>query len=108
MQTPPGLPPQIADLLLWNQVILPLLAIVVCTALGIPIVRALVRRIERRGTRGPEGEVVTLRSEVLELRQRLESLEEAGQRVAELEERVDFAERMLAQHRQARPLAPGG
>lgn len=108
MHLPQLLPPQIREILIWNQVILPLIGVAVCLILGLPIVRAIVRRMDRKRARADEQEVVTLRSEVLDLRQRLESLEEAGQRVAELEERVDFAERMLAQHRQARPLAPGG
>lgn len=106
-QAPP-LPPQIADFLMWNEVIIPLVGMAMATILGFPIVRAVVRRIESKASRVDDREVTALRSEVAELRQRLEGLEEAGQRVAELEERVDFAERMLAQQRQARPLGSGG
>lgn len=110
MQHPPApsLPPQIADFLMWNEVIIPLVAMAVVTILGFPIVRAIVRRIEHKTSRGNDQDVLALRSEVAELRQRLESLEDAGQRVAELEERLDFAERMLAQQRQARSLGSAG
>jgi hypothetical protein len=57
-----------------------------------PIGRAVGRLIEgsRRG-----GDPV-----VQELRARLEQLETERGRIADLEERVDFAERLLAQHRE--------
>ena len=43
-----------------------------------------------------------------ELAQRVADLEACAQRVAELEERVDFAERMLSQQREAEQLPAGG
>ena len=43
-----------------------------------------------------------------ELAQRVADLEACAQRVAELEERVDFAERMLSQQREADQLPAGG
>jgi flagellar biosynthesis/type III secretory pathway M-ring protein FliF/YscJ len=58
-----------------------------------PLVRALARRLEARG---PAAE---LDAEMNALRRRLDELEQGQSRVAELEERVDFAERLLAQHR---------
>jgi hypothetical protein len=39
---------------------------------------------------------------------RLDELEGVGQRLAEIEDRVDFAERLLAEERAARPLPPAG
>lgn len=69
------------------------------TTLG-PIGRAWGRRIEARiAGGGPPSE---------ELAQRVADLEACAQRVNELEERVDFAERMLAQHRDAEQLPAGG
>ena len=60
-----------------------------------PIVRALARRIEGKGAADP-----ALRAEVEQLQQRLGEVEVLQTRVAELEERVDFAERLLAQPRE--------
>lgn len=54
-----------------------------------PLVRAFARRLEGRG--GAD------RAELDELRQRVADLELQQARMAELEERVDFAERLLAQ-----------
>lgn len=72
------------------------------TTLG-PIGRAWGRRIEARiGGRGPQSE---------ELAERVADLEACAQRVQELqelEERVDFAERMLGQQRDAEHLPAGG
>ena len=69
------------------------------TTLG-PIGRAWGRRIEARiGGGGPQSE---------ELAQRVADLEACAQRVQELEERVDFAERMLGQQRDAEHLPAGG
>lgn len=67
-----------------------------------PLMRALARRLEGR-THDPE-----LRAEIEELRMRLHELEGQQLRVAELEERVDFAERLLTQGRVEVPRMPGG
>jgi hypothetical protein len=66
----------------------------------VPLGRALVKRLEARGahSEGPDLE---------EIRARLQSLEARDARVAELEERVDFAERLLTREREAPPLGPG-
>jgi hypothetical protein len=66
------------------------------TALAIiwPLVRALARRLEG-GAVAKE-----LREEVEGLRSRLDQLEEGQGRIADVEERLEFAERMLAQTRE--------
>jgi hypothetical protein len=67
------------------------------------VYRLVVRWIDRRqGTPLPEG----AREELEDLRHQVATLEELPERVAELEERLDFAERMLAQHTQ-RPMLGG-
>jgi Tfp pilus assembly protein PilN len=59
-----------------------------------PLVRALARRLESGGRNAQlEGELDTLR-------ERLQHLEQSQARMGELEERVDFAERLLAQNRE--------
>jgi len=58
-----------------------------------PIARAIARRLEGRGVSNE------LLQQVDELRERVRDLESSQHRVAELEERLDFAERLLAQRR---------
>lgn len=65
-------------------------ALLGAVALG-PIGRALARRIEGRHAAG---------GDLGELRERLEELEGQVTRLHELEERLDFAERMLAKGRE--------
>jgi hypothetical protein len=60
-----------------------------------PIMRAFGRRLERKGGADP-----ALRSEVELLHTRLADVDTLHARVAELEERVDFTERLLAQNRE--------
>jgi hypothetical protein len=63
-----------------------------------PLVAAISRRIARDPVPGalPDGAVEDLRAEV----------DEARGRIAALEERVDFAERMLAKQREPDRVAP--
>ncbi len=56
-----------------------------------PLFRAIARRIEGRGT----ADATHLREELMDLRERVQHLEGAQARVLELEERLDFAERLL-------------
>jgi Tfp pilus assembly protein PilO len=58
-----------------------------------PIARALARRLEGRGINQD------LLLQLDELRERVRDLESSQHRVAELEERLDFTERLLAQRR---------
>jgi hypothetical protein len=66
-----------------------------------PLVRALSRRIEGRGE--PDQAML---EEMDQMRQRLAQLEDLPHRVAELEERAEFAERLLSQNRDVERL-PG-
>lgn len=58
-----------------------------------PLMRALARRLDGGVSKDLQLEVDVLRS-------RLQQLEDGQARMAELEERLDFAERMLAQSRE--------
>jgi hypothetical protein len=71
-------------------------------ALRGPIGRALAARIE--GRRAPDHET---QMELEDLRARVAALEEGHAKVAELQERVEFAERLLAAERERRPELPG-
>lgn len=67
--------------------------------LVIPLFRAIRRKLEGRGL--PEPEVM---AELDELRARVEGMQHVERRLGELEERVDFAERLLAQQKEAKQL----
>ena len=74
-----------------------------CTIVLWPLMRAIARRIEGRHQASP-----ALQAEVDQLRTRLAEMDGLQHRVAELEERVDFAERLLAQKREPERLNRGG
>ena len=94
---PPVPPPFDPNLVFQNGGIDPgIVAIVVFSLIAItvilwPVMRALARRLEGR-TADP-----ALRDEVEQLQHRLEEMDTLQVRVAELEERLDFAERLLSQ-----------
>ncbi len=67
-----------------------------------PLMRALGRRIEGKIAADP-----ALRQEVEDLRARLAEVDQLQHRVMELEERVDFTERLLAQQREPERLRQG-
>ncbi len=67
-----------------------------------PLVRALARRLEGKGAQS-----AALQAEVDELRGRVHELEGTQSRLLDLEERLDFTERILTQKEPARlPDAP--
>jgi hypothetical protein len=66
-----------------------------------PIGRALAARIE--GRRPPDADTLL---DLEELRSRLVALEEGQTQLAELQERLEFAERLLARDQQRRPELP--
>lgn len=67
-----------------------------CATVLYPLMRALSRRIEGRAS----GVDPALKGEVEHLRHRVAEVESLQGRVLELEERVDFTERLLAQRRE--------
>jgi len=66
------------------------LSLVAATVILWPLMRAFGRRIESKGTDQ------AVRAELEQLQHRLNDVDVLQQRVAELEERIDFTERMLA------------
>jgi hypothetical protein len=82
-------------------VLIAIAAVAACTVVLLPVARALARRLERG--RAP----ADFYEELEQLRSRVGELEAQQGRVAELEERLDFAERLLTQQRVA-PGLPGG
>jgi hypothetical protein len=75
-------------------VVLLLGASLIIAALVWPLIKAIARRIEG-GAAGAE-----LQTELDTLRERVRQLEEIAPRMTELEERLDFTERVVAQGRE--------
>ena len=75
-------------------VVLLLGAGLIVAALLWPLIRALARRIEGGAASA------AMQAEMDTLRERLRQLEEMAPRMAELEERLDFAERIVAKSRE--------
>jgi hypothetical protein len=71
---------------------------------GVRGINALVKHYTTKNDGALSGEV---EAELREIRARLEESEQAHQRIADLEERLDFAERMLAQQREQGKLPAG-
>ncbi len=99
---PPEIPSHFDPNLIWVSdggppaiVMIVFLALVATTLILWPVMRALARRLEGKGAADP-----ALRAEVEHLQQRLGEVDLLHQRVGELEERLDFAERLLAQAQQ--------
>ena len=67
-------------------------------AIVYPVARAYARRLEG------SAQTAGLREELADVYARLEALQQGQARVLELEERVDFAERLLARQRDAESL----
>jgi len=102
---PPGLDPTFAFGRIQETIAIIIIAVLMTiTAVKVlgPIARAWARRIEGR-VGDPE-----LRAEVDQLRDQLAEADGLRTRVQELEERVEFAERMLSQKRDQDLLQRGG
>jgi Tfp pilus assembly protein PilO len=97
----PQAPPFDPNLIFMNHGGPPMVLLIVIAALTAtviilwPIMRAFARRLE-----GKAGGDPALRSDVDHLHARLGEMDALQTRVAELEERVDFTERLLAQSRE--------
>lgn len=105
----PPTPPFDPNLIFMNQGGPPIVLLIVIAALTAtviilwPIMRAFGRRLEGKGVTDP-----ALRADVEQLHSRLGEVDTLQARVAELEERVDFTERLLAQSHDAQSrILPG-
>jgi len=102
LQTPsPIPPPPIPDFIPAWVPFVAALGIIMTGIILWPIVRALARRIE-----GRSGDA-EMRAELDALHQRVAELEQVDNRLVELENRIEFSERLLTQHRES-ALEKGG
>jgi hypothetical protein len=82
------------------DILVPIAGMATGLLLFLPIVRAVVRVTEKKISGGADSDqIAEIRDELRLVQDRLERFEFGDDRVAELEERLDFAERMLAQQR---------
>ncbi len=83
------------------------LALVGLTVHG--VLRVIRQYVDRKfGSRGLEPhELAAIRAEIADMRTRVDDSDDLERRLQELEERMDFAERVLAQQ-PSRPGLPGG
>ena len=101
---PPMPPPFDPNLIFLNDggppaiVMIVFLGLLATTVVLWPVMRALARRLEGKGAADP-----ALRAEVEHLHQRLAEMDSLQVRVGELEERLDFAERLLTRGQEAQP-----
>jgi Tfp pilus assembly protein PilO len=96
LQLPAPVPPSYHPIPEWVPAFLAVIMLmIVSTLLLYPLIRAWARRIEGRGA-DPQ-----FQEELMQLRERVAELEGSSMHVAELEERLDFTERMLAQRSDA-------
>jgi hypothetical protein len=84
------------------EVFLTVVAMLGGTLLAWPLVRALGERIRARPGGAPREELQALREDLFQ------ELQQVRRDVAELSERMDFAERLLAKQREVERLAPPG
>jgi hypothetical protein len=92
------------DFIFWQNVVIPLAGMAIGLFVSLAVIRVVARQLDRRHearmsatTGGGAAQADALRSELQQLRTHVEALEE----------RVDFAERMLTQERAKRSLEPG-
>ena len=91
IQAPPDIPPIPFDPNSPALVIMVLAVMAAFTLVLWPIARAIARRLEGKKAGDP-----ALRQEIDELHHRLADMDALQARIGELEERLDFAERLLA------------
>lgn len=101
--TPPPPPPFDPNLIFLNDggppaiVMIVFLGLLAATVILWPVMRALARRLEGKASPDP-----SLRADVDDLQRRLGEVDTLQMRVNELEERLDFAERLLTRGQETR------
>ena len=89
------------------DIFVPIAGMATGVILLLPLVRAVVRHIERK-TNAPRRELDGLRDDVQALRERVVQLSESLEgRLLDVEERVDFAERLLSQREERHRVGRG-
>ncbi len=80
--------------------------IVAVTCLAFGLMRTINKHLDRKHGGGPDAKA--LRPELDDMRAQLQGMDDLRDHIADLEERIDFTERMLAQQRDKERLPKGG
>lgn len=105
VQTAPPLPP-IPPLAVLEDLVLPIFGMALAAFVAWLLYRTINRWLDRRAG-GALEDIQALRAEVARVQAQAGGVEELRLRVGELEERLDFTERVLARHQERRSIAPG-
>lgn len=89
-----------------EMVLLPILGMGMGAAVLFGIYRTVNRALERKHERAMLGQGGQASGQLEELQRRVETLEDVAYRVQDLEERMDFTERVLAQQKERGRLPP--
>ena len=100
----PSFPPEVGAVMMFQEIVLPLIGIAFGGLVVWGAFRTLNRFLERRQGGVP---LDALHREVEALKAKADAMEDLALRVGEMEERIDFAERLLTQQQHGR-LNPGG
>ncbi len=95
----PQLPPEIGSIMVFQEIVLPLVGIAFGGLVLWGVYRTVNRYLERRHG---GAELEAMRADVELLRGKAERAEDLALRLGEVEERLDFAERLLTQQKQGR------
>ncbi len=90
-----------------QEVVFPILGMGIGVLAMFGLYRTVNRALDRRHERAMGGSGGASRNEIERLVSRIEVLEEGAERMQELEERMDFTERVLTQQKERDRLAPG-
>lgn len=90
----------VPDWIIFQQTVIPILGMGLGALVMFGVYRTINRALDRKHERMLAAESGTPSREIEEVKQRIEALEETAYRVQELEERVDFAERLLTRDQQ--------
>ena len=84
-----------SDIMFFNNIILPILGMLMASGFGGAVLYIVHKQLTLKRTLKSGGDGA-LREEIERLKNQVAELADSSQRLAELEERLDFAERMLA------------
>ncbi len=95
------------DFVWMQEVVFPILGMGIAVLAMFGLYRTVNRALDRRHERAMGSSGGASREEIDRLVSRIDALEESTERVQELEERMDFTERVLTQQQERDRLAPG-
>ncbi|MDH3289600.1 MAG: hypothetical protein OEO20_04895 [Gemmatimonadota bacterium] len=103
----PPLPPEIGSVMIFNEIVLPLLGMAMGGFVLWGAYRIVTRLLERHRLGAGEAELDGVRSGLEQLKAQSGLVEDLTLRLNEVEERLDFAERLLTREREQTRLKPG-